>query len=402
MFEPKKIQGVEIIQHSKQADEVSYHLVVLEIVKGQMNVLDSESDIKSWEALVERLDNKLPIALVLNARGLLHRKIEESINHQRLAASVLPNANSDDFYAQAVDIYQGKIGSVIRKEQLMEWVQPFLAAKFWLLDVRLGSFDVVQLLPFLRVENKITTSVHELIVENKQLTDFQKNKNASLANNSTILLGDEYITMALLPAISAAFRVFIKAPTNEIEADFLTTQQEDFKQFRIFQIGGTAVLAVFFVALLVNFLLFSNYNTKNQELNAQLIYQSTTLNKLDTLKQEYEQQKTFFNKNNLTQRSKTSFYADRIASTLPNDIQLTTLNIYPKIKKSGMEMEATLPEFEQNRIQIKGKTSSSIYYNDWKRSLNNLEWITNIEQIQYQEENGFGEFEVVLVISQTF
>jgi Tfp pilus assembly protein PilN len=394
MLEPRKIQGVEIIQ---QAGEVNYHLVVLEIVKGQMNVQDAHENIKSWEVLTEQLDSKLPVVIVLNVRGLLHRKVEANITNKRLAASVLPNANSDQFYAQGIDIYQGKIASVIRKEQLMEWLQPFLDAKYWVLDVRLGSFDVVQLLPFLRTEDKIITSAHELTIENKQLTNFQKNKNQS-APNSTILLGDEHIETIFLPAIGAAFRIFVKAPTNEIEAVFLKTQQENFKQFRIFQLGGIAVLAVFFVALLLNFLFFSNYNTKNQELNAQLIYQSTTLNKLDTLKKEYEQQKTFFNKNNLTQRSKTSFYADRIVSTLPSDIQLTTLNIYPKIKKSGMEMEATLPEFEQNRIQVKGKISSSIYYNDWKRSLSNLEWIVNIEQIQYQENGEFGEFEVVLVI----
>jgi Tfp pilus assembly protein PilN len=397
MLEPKKIQGIEIIQ---QAGEVNYHLVVLEIVKGQMNVQDDYQYINSWEALTELLDNKLPIAIALNVRGLLHRKVELNITNKRLAESVLPNANSQDFYAQGIDIYQGKIASVIRKEQLTQSLQPFLDAKYWVLDVRLGSFDIVQLLPFLRTEDKIITSAHELTIENKQLTGFQKNKNKSTSDSSTILLGDEHISAILLPAISAAFRIFVKAPTNEIQADFLNIQQENFKQFRIFQLGGVGVLAVFFVALLANFVLFSNYSSKNQELNAQLIYQSTTLNKLDTLKKEYEQQKTFFNKNNLTQRSKTSFYADRIASTLPSDIQLTTLNIYPKIKKRRMEMEAALPEFEQNRIQVKGKTSSSIYYNDWKRSLNNLEWITDIYQIQYQEESGFGEFEVVLVIRE--
>ena len=392
ILEPKKIQGIEIIQ---QAGEVSYHLVVLEIVKGQMNLKEKILNIGSWNELTEQLEKEMPIVLVLNVRGVLHKKVEATIAKNQLAQRVLPNANHLDFYTQSIEANQGQIVSIIRKDQLDQWLEPFLTAKYWILDVRLGSFDAIELLPFLRLDNDISTTVHQLEIANNQLNSFSKNKTN---DTQSILLGDERINSWLLPIIGSAFRVLMKAPTNGIEADFLKMQQENYKQFRIFQIGGTAVLAFFFVALLVNFLLFSNYNTKNQELNAQLVYESTTLNKLDTLKKEYTEQKTFFNKNHLTQRSKTSFYADRIASTLPSDIQLTTLNVYPKIKKSGMEMEATLPEFEQNRIQVKGKTSSSIYYNDWKRSLHNLEWITNIEQIQYQEEEGFGEFEVVLVI----
>ena len=394
LLEPKKIQGIEVIQ---QAGSLIYHLVVLEIVKGQMNVKEKVLNIKSWDKLVEGLEKSLPVVLVLNVRGILHKQVEKDIPKNQLAQSILPNAKYSDFYIQSLENTQNQIASIIRKDQLDQWLESFLKEKYWIYDIRLGSFDAIELLPFLRLDGDILTMTHQLEITNNQLAGFSKNKTNETEN---ILLGDEHIQSWLLPAIGAAFRVLMQAPTNELETLIIQEQQEGYKQFRIFQLGGMTVLAVFFVALLVNFLLFSNYSAKNQKLNAQLVYQSTTLNRLDTLRSEYEQQKAFFNKNNLTRRSKTSFYADRIASSLPSDIQLTQLYIYPKIKNNQNIEEETLPEFDQNRIRVKGKTSSSIYYNDWRRTVRNLDWITNVQQIQYQEEEGYGEFEVVLFIKE--
>jgi len=385
----KTVNSVEVYQHQ---GEVYYHYSQLVMAKGQMNIEIQELAL-NWENLEAKLGKSLPLVVVLNVRGVLHKKLEEQINENQLIANVLPNANVNDFYAQSIMASDGQVVSVVRKDQLEQWLSPFLKAKLWLLDVRLGSFDAVSLLPFLREKEDFSTSTHDIILENEQLQAFKK----SSEQFEKRLLGDEYVDTRQLPNIGAAFRMMVNAPLNELGIETLTEKGKEFFQFRLFQTAGWTVLIVFFVALLANYFAFTHYIDENQTANAQLIYHQTALNKLDSLKQQIQEQSSFFNESSLTKSSKISFYADRMASTLPYDIQLVELKIHPLQKKKANEDDKQL-SFLQNQIIIKGKVGSSLVFNDWKRQFNNLDWIKSINQTDYREEDGLGWFELEVLI----
>lgn len=388
LFQYKSVSSVEMYQRQ---GEVYYHFAALEMSKGEMNIKEQALDL-TWDALIERLSTSTPLVLVLNLRGILHKKLATGIAEKQLISNVLPNANTNDFYLQSIDAYQGQVVSIARKDQIQQWIEPFNTANLWLLEVRLGSFDGVELLPFIREKGDLSTSIHDLYIVDNALNSFKK----SSEQYEKRLLGDEYIDTRLLPSIGAAFRLLIQMPANELNIDSLTAKQEEYYQFKLFQTGGWAVLIVFFVALLANFLLFSSYNKKNQALNGQLIYHQTALDKLDSLKGQAQSQSTFFKESNLTKVSKTSFYADRIAASMPYGIQLSELNIYPRQKNKDRAKE--IYDFAPNEIIIKGEVNSSIIYNDWKRQLQNLDWTTSIQQIAYQEMDGIGFFEIAIVL----
>jgi hypothetical protein len=385
----KTVNSVEVYQ---QQGEVYYHYSQLVMAKGQMNIEVQELALK-WGELEGRLVKNLPLVVVLNVRGVLHKKLDGQTNPNQLITKVLPNANVQDFYVQSISANDGQVASLIRKDQLEQWIVPFLKAKLWLLDVRLGSFDAVSLLPFLREKEDFSTSVHDIIVEREQLQVFKK----SSEQFEQRLLGDEYVNTRQLPSIGAAFRMMLKAPLNELGIEPIVEKGKEFFQFRLFQTAGWAVLIVFFVALLANYFAFTHYSDKNQNINAQLIYHQTALNKLDSLKQQAQQQSSFFKENSLTKSSKTSFYADRIASSMPYNIQLIELNIHPIQKKKANETDKQI-EFIPNQIIIKGKANSSLVFNDWKRQLNNLDWVQSTNQTDYREEEGFGWFELEVLI----
>ena len=392
----RKVIGVEIFQRD---GAVFYHFVVLEMVKGQMNIRVQETNVASWQALEVHLEKDVPMVLTLNIRGVLHKKVVGNLPAHTLAAKVLPNANVNDFYVQTVDMEGGQAVSLIRKDQLNEWTQPFLKEKYWLLDVRLGAFDVGGLLPFIRQEAILHTSTYDLEVNNQQISNFKKTK---IETPQNVLLGDEYINAQLFPAIGSAFRMLMQAPINEIQSDALAEKQADFFQFQLFKTAGWAVLMVFLFLLLGNYFAFSHFSKKNQTINTQLIYQQQKLDELDSLKSAYEKQAALFKENNLTKRSKVSYYADEIGASVPNSIQLTNLNINPfqKPKRNVSLEEQQLPTFLQNEIHIKGKTTSSIGFNNWKRELQNFNWLVEIDQLQYQEVDGIGEFELVVQVKK--
>ena len=126
----------------------------------------------------------------------------------------------------------------------------------------------------------------------------------------------------------------------------------------------------------------------------QVNVQQSTLQQLDSLQKEVQGKQAFLENNTLNQLSKTSYYADEIARTLPSDIQLTTLNIFPK-QKEKRSTENKLPQFNQTII-IKGKTQETLSFNEWKQALEALDWIQKVNIISFGQDENWSIFEVLI------
>ena len=102
---------------------------------------------------------------------------------------------------------------------------------------------------------------------------------------------------------------------------------------------------------------------------------------------------------NLNKNSKTSFYADQIAASVPKGIQFSVLDIFPLIEKQNNFQENQLQEFKQNIILIKGLSKSSTVYNQWVRKLKKLDWIKTVDHLDYKDvDRNNAEFELRLGI----
>lgn len=392
----KQFVGIEIVEWGSSP---TFQVVVLEIVKEEVITIDKMLDCQGFEVL-KRFFNTLkngqniPIHLTLSQRGIIHKQVQHLENNP--LQQVLPNANDNDFYYQILAPIN--LISVVRLEAITEILKAFEQEKYYVLNISLGDFGIYHLLPFIQETNNIQTATHLFNFENIgnyfQLNDFKKIENTE--ENITITLGEAQQDSRLLGAFAAAFDGLMLQTTQPQSLDFLENTTIEFIQKQLFKIGGTIVLTVFFIALLLNFLLFTNYTDKNQVLQLQVNLQQSTLQQLDSLKKEVATKQDFLKNNTINQRSKISYYADEIARTLPNDIQLTTLNIFPKQKEKRSE-ENTLPRFNQEII-IKGKTQESLSFNDWKKELEGLEWVKTVQIIGFGEENGISIFEVLLTL----
>lgn len=390
----KQFAGVEIIGWK---DTPIFHVVVLEVVKEEVITVDKALNCQGFEELntfFENLKNgkNIPLHLLLSQRGIIHRQLPH------LGANplqqVLPNAKASDFFYQTHDFVN--VVSVIRLEAVNEILKAFETQQFHVLNISLGDFGLYHLLPFIQYFELTQTATHQFYFEKEgnkyDLRQFEKL--ATDAKNETITLGEEQQDSRLLGAFVAGFDgLMLQTPTNQ-PLELLENTQSEFIQKQLFRVTGLAVLGILFIALLINFLLFSNYTDKNQVLQLQVNLQQNTLSQLDSLKKEVEGKQAFLQNNTLNQTSKISYYADEIARTLPSDIQLTTLNIFPK-QKEKRSAENKLPQFNQEII-IKGKTKESLSFNDWKKELEGLNWIETVKIVGFGEEDDVSVFEVLL------
>ena len=129
---------------------------------------------------------------------------------------------------------------------------------------------------------------------------------------------------------------------------------------------------------------YSRYDKKINTLRFSYNQNKELIKKLDTLKSELKLKEQYFINSGFLDASKLSYYADRIAYTVPKEIVLTQLNINPlegKIKNNKPI------SFQNRKILILGTVTQSIILNNWVKQLKDTDWIKNVKIIHYNQES---------------
>ena len=122
---------------------------------------------------------------------------------------------------------------------------------------------------------------------------------------------------------------------------------------------------------------------------------------LDSLEKTYEEQEDFMQLTQVNKASKASFYADRIATSMPVGIQLLEMEVFPlKGKKTDYEQGDVL-QYDPRSILIRGQCDNSLVYNQWIRELEQIDWASTVEHLTYKETGtSQKEFELRIVIGE--
>jgi len=147
---------------------------------------------------------------------------------------------------------------------------------------------------------------------------------------------------------------------------------------------------------LVNYFMFSSYQESNASLETELFAQEILVQQRDTLKAQYMRKSEVFGNG---EQSNLSFYADRLASSLPSSIELVELAIYPQVKTSYYD-EREQPNYQTGKIVVEGQCFGIVYYNNWKRALKELDWVESLHHISYQDiDEDTGAFTLEITVA---
>ena len=109
------------------------------------------------------------------------------------------------------------------------------------------------------------------------------------------------------------------------------------------------------------------------------------LQKYARLSSEYEEKMAFLKSSGLLETSRSSFYADRIAVDMPSSIQLTEMNINPRVKQSADE-DAMM--FKAKEMHIQGNCRQSNELNEWIKLVRKKDWVSEVELLNYKQGKG--------------
>lgn len=389
MLKSKSSTGLEVTLMPDGSHQ--FYLVVL---KKQQATLVTEKQIGplySFNDVQAHIDPKAPLILVINGKGIVHRKIHrnETDTSATLLGKLLPNATVEEFVLQEVALPSDEaFVSVIRTNVLNELMEELINHKLAnIAACFLGPFVLTNLLPLLE-KNVIDNGY--LYANNFRL-QIQEEQIVSLETFTSVpieqyRIGNDLLSHHLLIPFAGALSYFTNAQNTIANANLVDQLKEEFKQKQTFELRGWTLLISTFLILIINYLVFNNYWTKNKEMNAQLELTQVALQRYDKLKSDYDQKRKFLEQNGMLENSRTSYYADRLAKDLPASVQFTGLNIHPLKKKNpGEEDKGFL--FENKSVLVSGNCKRNTELNEWMKKMKKENWVEDLTLLNYRQDN---------------
>jgi Tfp pilus assembly protein PilN len=402
MLKSKAAAGLEVIILPDGSYQL--HLVILKKQKSTLLTEIQRESLSSFTEVQQLIDPKIPLVLIINGKGIVHRKVSSSGNDTpaTLLNKLLPNAQVDDFVIQKTAATAEEIFvSVIRLNALTDLIQELVKNKLTnIAACFLGPFVITNLLPLLshdQISNEqLRISNFRLQIREQQITNIETTGDIA---NEQLRIGGDLLPQQLAIPFAGALSYFTGSATDIFNAVLLNELKEEFKQKQKFELRGWILLVATFLILIINYFIFNNYWSRNKEMNAQLELTQAALQRYDKLKTEFDQKKQFLEQNGLLENSRTSYYADQLSKELPSSMQFTGLEIHPlKKKKAGEDESGFL--FENKLIRVSGNCQRNTELNEWMKKIKKQNWVEDIVLSNYRQdnakENGFFQIEIKL------
>lgn len=377
--------GVEITLLPDNQYRIS--VVVLSLQKKSI-VVEKKEQLTSLDSLKEIVSKEIPLYLVLNGRGILHKKISEaSLEQVALVQSVLPNAKAQDFYVQHIISEKSSLVSLVRKESADPILDLFANASLYCTGFSLGGAVVVPVLPLLAVNNNLssfTWAEHHLEMDlSATVTDYKFY--GSSVERKIFQLDTEKLEDQYLVSYAAAFGMLTGQDPVPVFVSKVQHNNEEFTNKQVFKKISWAVLGFFLALLMLNFLFFTNLSSRNNELVQRESKYSSMLNEMEQLSREVKEKEAFLSGAGWLQSSSASYYADRIAATVPASVKLTELSINPLDEKKSKEEKKQL--FATDAILIKGECTRPTELNEWLDQIKSIDKINKAKLVNYYYDN---------------
>lgn len=322
---------------------------------------------ESIEELLRKADKSIPFVIHVRGVGILARSVENAPNYKE---RLLVSGREDEFYFNSYERSGSVLVSFTRKSSLDEFLDPVRAVKGFIWALYIGP----SILPFKSPGPKMIQSDYVLSFPSPEQIRISKNEQE---------LPEKQIQDTYLEAI--VNHVFEKNNTSAVfhqgvEEELLRQTKNDYKDYKRFRIIGISILSFFLVALTANYFVVNHLNQVAADYEQEISGYQDNFAVIDRIKQEKQRKLILFQNSGIQSGNLLSFYTDEIGSTVPKDILLTEMSVFPLAQQLKPKHKV---ETDNSKIVIHGITSNSKVLDDWMEDLEKKEWVQSVEVINY-------------------
>jgi Tfp pilus assembly protein PilN len=376
------------------------------VLHKKKNIIENEfviNDIQDYKLIKKHLAADTPVILTVIGKGIIHKKVSHNAGDDEkvLFQKAFPNTKREEFYIQKTAIDPGhSFLSFVRRDIANAILNECNVNGIDVTGFYLGPFTVNNITPLLTDSEASIVNVGavSLTIKNGHIETIQPSSGEIVLKQ--LKVGEEVISPENIIPYSNAIGYFIN--NNQLfvsDIQSVKNSEKEFEQKKLFFALGKASLMFFILALLSNYVFFNHYYSEKNILSAKISSQLDEINQYDTLKQSLAKKKAFLSNSGFLTESKTSFYADRLAATVPDDILLDDMDINPLIKKSEADTSTT-KNFALGTIVVSGTTKNSIDVGDWMKLIKENQWVKSAELLSYNQDKELnqGRFRIMITL----
>ncbi|MDR0659278.1 MAG: hypothetical protein LBG19_00415 [Prevotellaceae bacterium] len=330
-----------------------------------------------------KLEKSIPIVLCVTGTGVLTNRLGEGDSINNLFSGL----DESEIYYKEYEVSAICYAGVIRKDILANHIEQIANQSFFVWDVAVSSLSVLSILPLLQVPKqefqleRYTIRLSPIIVE--QISEVEE---ASFLSERCFI-GTEQTTVTMLPSLAAAVSFYVN---KEIpDENLLRIQQKELKAFRKSKLAGYSFLGLLLIVLLVNFLLYSKYIHRLEDLQLALNDKQKQNMHLNTLKKDLSEKQAILATMGIQREVPLSYIADRFAACTPKGIKLDKLDINPLADKIKDHKPIL---FSEGKLRVEGICDNPEDLNLLLERLKKEEWLIKVDKKEYRESDLKGRF----------
>jgi len=365
----------------------------------QLDIDKKILDLHEVDELKKHCSVKTPVAINLSGKGVLLKQIDKTEEvDQGNFSKILPNANFDDFYIQNFTSGDQSFVSAIRRSEADRWINALKAQGFMPLILSLGPFPVQHIIPQLNIYGNEIIFSGNIIQQDEQHQWTGYRYDESALSPFALKIESEGINEKLVIPYAVAFQLVlaeqlevIQAAVPELEAAF----QKKLTDNKL-KVNGFLTLAVLFMLLLANFILFSWLNAANVRLNQQVSRFAQNTSTVQDINDQIKKKEGLLQILGWDGGINKSALIDQLAVLMPGEVTWKEVTINPVDLNSSRVQK--LPIFYNRRIRITGTSDKIIPVNEWMARIKIKAWVKNIqlESYAYNNEVNSGQFTITI------
>ncbi|MDX2362475.1 MAG: hypothetical protein QNK23_16830 [Crocinitomicaceae bacterium] len=383
IWEPIKLVVIFLHFDGKEAEFSAQKIRTRKLSEGTLDVRQRFDDLNE---LILHYGKDIAYHIHVSGTGILTRKLNSVPN---IEEELIISGNPNDFHFTRYDDQQTTVASFFRKELIEECLLEIVERKVHLLGLTSG------LVPLLILNEELSIDFSWIIrKKNDEILRFERNDQPQVRSEFNENHYSEY--ELLVQAIHYSLRnVDERFSVSENEA--YAKARVNFRQFKQFKVLGIGLLIGILLSLIVNYLYQNSLNTSVAQLELDLSLSNDNLALMDRLEQELDRKEQLVLSAGVNSSRFLSLYLDEIGASVPKQINLIEMNLFPIIGKLKDKRKV---EIDQNSIVITGSTIGNETLDDWMEQMDRFEWVAAIELINYQkDENDRADFTLTISLN---
>ena len=348
-----------------------YYLMRIKSVQGEL-IIEERLGITSFD----HLNKDIPVILHIEGEDIISKQVKAETGYRN---SLVFGANIEDFHFY--EYYQDDIifASIVRKSYMNELLQDLSKEDLMIVHVSIGPFVLANLLSMIQGERSVYLCDYIVDVNDEKIVSFS-NDGVALETQE---INGEQLNYKEIPLMASLLNYKFPIEAIHFNSDMVASNREDYKYKKFFKTSGISALVFIMMALIIGHLFLEHFTNALAEKSAEYGMYQQSVEKIKLLKQEKEFKEKILFTSGINNENFLTKYMSVIGNTVPDDIQLISIDVMSPENKIRSEKKVTLT---LNTIDIVGTTFNDNSFNDWMDKLRDVDWVKEIN-IVYQEDN---------------